>query len=548
MVENSHFDKKSLRTLTQPKPDWDEIAKDCVSFANAYGGSLIFGIEDEEELPPFNQKIPADLPAKLQKLIQGRTINVSVLPIVKVASNGSEYLELVIQRNGSSIAATSNGRYYIRIEDECKPILPDELLRLMTDRAAFVWETSIYLKVPRSDYDVHKVETFLKEIRESDRVSPFVKSKTKEELLDYYLFTTDKYLTNLGVLWIGKREHRARLLYAPNVQFLKWDDKGQRVFKLVWDDYEQNPKELIQSIWDNIPDWREGIEIADGLYRRAILSYDETVVRELLANALVHRPYTIRGDIFINLYPDRLEFHNPGLLPLGVTPQNILHKSEQRNPHLAKVFYDLKLMEKEGSGYDRMYESLLSQGKPLPKVIEKDDRVMVSVEKRIINRQVIQFLELVHQTYQLGQKELISLGVIAQHNALTATEFCKLLGLDNEKLSSWIGRLPDMKLIGSKGKGKGTTYFVEMSVLRKFQYKGKTNLRKIEPHRLKHLILEDLERYGKSSIRDIHERIGKEIPLRTVKNEIDKMIMNDLLGKEGENRHTKYSLNISPPK
>ena len=34
------------------------------------------------------------------------------------------------------------------------------------------------------------------------------------------------------------------------------------------------------------------------------------VVRELVANALVHRTYTTRGDIFVNLFPDRLEIHN----------------------------------------------------------------------------------------------------------------------------------------------------------------------------------------------------------------------------------------------
>lgn len=60
--------------------------------------------------------------------------------------------------------------------------------------------------------------------------------------------------------------------------------------------------------------------------------------------ALVHRPYSQRGDIFLNLYPDRLEVVNPGHLPLGVTPQNLLHTMVRRNEHLARIFHDLKLM------------------------------------------------------------------------------------------------------------------------------------------------------------------------------------------------------------
>jgi hypothetical protein len=137
-------------------------------------------------------------------------------------------------------------------------------------------------------------------------------------------------------------------------------------------------------------------------------------IRELLANALVHRPYTTRGDIFINLYPDRLEVHNPGLLPLGVTPANILHTSIKRNELLAKVFFDLKLMEREGSGYDRMYEALLSTGRPGPVVKEGDDRVVVTVQRRIVNPEIVDFMIKADQTFALTQKERITLGLIAQ--------------------------------------------------------------------------------------------------------------------------------------
>ncbi|WP_460879955.1 ATP-binding protein [Pontibacter rugosus] len=92
----------------------------------------------------------------------------------------------------------------------------------------------------------------------------------------------------------------------------------------------------------------------------------------------------MRGDIFINLHHDRLEIHSPGLLPLGVTPSNIISKSIHRNTHLAKVFYDLKLMEMEGSGYDKVYEVLLLNGKPEPIVDEWDDRVVVTVKKMLL--------------------------------------------------------------------------------------------------------------------------------------------------------------------
>lgn len=541
MIENSHYDKKSLKTLTRQNPDWDELAKDCVSFANAYGGSIVFGIEDDEEQPPKGQKVPDGLIVKLTKQIQSRTINVSIIPQLKTAENGAEYIDLLVQRNATAIASTSNGRYYIRANDDCKPILPDELSRLLTDKGAFVWETQTYLKVKHNEYDYDKMNAFYSDIQKSDRVSSFVKEKSPQELLEHYLMVSGEYLTNLGVLWIGKREQRARLLYAPSIQFIKYDENDQKVNKILWDDYSKNPKELIQAIMEEIPDWKEGIEIADGIFRKNISNYEEPVIRELIANALVHRPYSIRGDIFINLYPDRLEVHNPGLLPLGVTPQNILHKSIQRNPHLAKLFYDLKLMEKEGSGYDKIYETLLSNGKPLPEPSEEFDRVKVTIRKRIVNKHVIQFIEKVNAEFQLRSKEIISLGLIAQHTALTAIEFSKLLGLtEKDDARAWLGRLLEFELIKAKGKTKGTEYFVEPSVLRKHEFKGLTDLKNIPSHRLEALIIEDISRYKMSSISEIHQRIGKEIPLRTLRYQINQLVEKGELSKEGEKKGTRY--------
>lgn len=388
---------------------------------------------------------------------------------------------------------------------------------------------------------MEKLSQFLSDVQTSDRVSRFVKDKSPEELMDHYFFTSGNYLSNLGVLWIGKREHRARLLYAPSIQFIKYDEQEQKVTKRVWDDYSKNPKEMIQAIMEEIPDWKEGIEIADGIFRKNVSNYDEAVIRELLANALVHRPYTTKGDIFINLHPDRLEIHNPGLLPLGVTPKNILHKSVQRNPHLAKVFYDLKLMEKEGSGYDKIYEALLSSGKPVPEPEEEFDRVKVTVRKRIVNKHVIQFIDKVHQEFQLKTKEIISLGLIAQHTSLTALEFSSMPGLEEkEAIRTWMGRLVDLKLVKSRGKTKGTTYLVEPAVLKKHNFKGQTNLKNIQPHRLDALIIEDLNKFEKSAISEIHQRIGKEIPLRRLRHHLNQLIEKQKIMKEGERKGTRY--------
>lgn len=541
MNENQDIELKSLRIVTGSTADWNELAKDCVCFANARGGSILIGIEDGEVLPPPAQKIHSDLPDKIRRRISELTVNVGTHTELKIAENGGQFIELKIFASAATIASTTDGRYYLRVSDTCTPLPPDELMRLMTDKPAFTWETKVIRSIRKSDTDIAKLEQFVADIRSSNRVSDFVKQKTPAELLEYYLMSEGDYLTNLGVLWVGKRADRAKLLYSPIVQFLKYDEKGNRVNKIVWDDFSLNPKEIIEAVWSQIPDWKEGIEISDGIFRKFVPNYEEDVIRELMANALVHRPYTTRGDLFINLYPDHLEIHNPGRLPIGVTPENILHKTVKRNEHLAKVFYDLKLMEREGSGYDRMYEILLSNGKQVPVPSEGEDRVTVTIRKHIVKPEVVKLVSRANDEFQLRQKEIICLGLIAQHGSLSSIEFSKVLNLPQQNaIRDWLGRLPELELILSTGKTKGVEYFVNPEFLRRLDFKGKTNLKKIENHRLKELIYQDISTYPNSSIGEIHQRIGIEIPYRKIKTQLYQMAESSEIKTTGKLKGRRY--------
>jgi ATP-dependent DNA helicase RecG len=543
MHEDQNTEKKSLRIITGKTADWKELAKDAVCFANARGGKIFIGIEDHQTLPPADQIIDPVLPSRVRKRIAELTINVSTIAEISVAENGGECVLLTVQASSSTVASTTDGKYYMRISDDCKPILPDDLNRLFTDKPAYTWETRVLRNVSRNVVDQEKLEKYVSEIRKSKRVSDFVKQKSSDELMDYYLMAEGEHLTNLGVLWIGRRTDRAKLLYAPVIQFIKYDENDNKVNKIVWDDFSLNPKELIEAVWSEIPDWKEGIEVSDGLFQKFIPNYEEEIIRELIANALVHRPYTTRGDIFINLFPDRLEVHNPGLLPIGVTPKNILHKTIRRNEHLAKVFYDLLLMEREGLGYDRMYEVLLSNGKQLPELFEDDDRVMVTVRKGILRNEIVKLISRANQEYQLRQREIICLGLIAQHTTLSAIEFSNILNLQQANaIRDWMGRLQEFGLVKSKGKTKGMVYFVNPEFLRKVSFKGKTNLKKIEDHRLRELVLEDLKTYPGSSLSDIHQRIGKEIKVSILRKQINKLIKDNLSKPNGSMKFRTYSL------
>ena len=539
MEENSLYDKKSLREIIGKSADWNEVAKDCVAFSNAQGGVIDYGIEDDADAPPADQKVSEEIAINLEKKISGKTQNVSVHAEIRTHENGGQYIRLHIVR-GTSSASTTSGKYFTRVSDESRPLTGDDITRLSAEKGYYRWEDE-ESKWSWKDADKEKLKVLLQHLRTSDRVSDFVKQKENKELLDYYFLTVEESdkMTNLRVLFIGTQSQRGRLMNAPVVQCIQFDQYGDKVWKYLIDDFTKNPQEIIEAIWNNVPVWRESNEISDGLFRKEIPAYDEAVVRELTCNALVHRPYTVRGDIFINIHPDRIEVVNPGALPLGVTPQNILHKTVKRNEHFANLCYALRMMEREGSGYDKMYEVLLSNGKQIPIVEEGDDYVKAIVGRRIISQKAIKVIRYALQVTELRQKQIICLGLIAQHESLSAADLIKLLNLKNRnELSPWLNRLVDESIVGTFGKNRGKEYRVCSNILKESGYKGQTSLKRIEPYRIRELIIEDLKIYECASLRDIQQRIGDEISYQKLWKQLDNMIKEDILestGKDGQN-------------
>lgn len=544
MEECTTYDKKSLKTVQGKTADFGELAKDCVAFANAKGGYLHIGIEDNDDMPPVGQKIETVLAEKTVKRINELTINVGLKVEIITAENGGQYINLQIFPSKVTVASTTKGQFFYRDGDKSRPLMPDELTRLMNDKPAYSWETKVSLSINWRNADIQKIQKFVQDIRLSDRVSAFVKDKNEEELLAYYQMIDDHgMLTNLGVLWVGRQEQRARLMYSPVIQYIKYDGEDNKVLKYVWDDYRFNPQELLEDIWHTIPDWKEYNEISDGLWRKNIPAYDEKVVRELLCNALVHRPYTTRGDIFIKLYPDRMEITNPGLLPLGVTANNILQKTVKRNPHLAKVFYDLHLMEAEGSGYDLMYVLQLSVGKLVPVVFEGDDFVEVSVSRRIISQEISRIYDYLTYSFKVNQKGIIALGIILQKGTVSAIELSKDLQLgDSDKLRSYTMSLIDNNIILTTGIGKGLKYKVNPKFVSEAKIQTKTSLKTLEPYALKALVKEDLRFHTGSTISEIASRLP-DVNKKDLEELVREMARLGEITPIGGRKYRKYSLN-----
>lgn len=185
-LEGQLFDRKQIDALNKVK----ELAKDCVAFANAEGGILHIGVADKEVLPPSEQKITEEQIVKLSKELNGSTVNVSVLPAKIKAENGGEFIELKVLRS-QSIAATADGRSYLRVADSSKPLMPDDIARLLTEKTAHSWEEQTSRRVLAENADESKKIQFLADTNTSERVKDFIKEKSDDEILEHYYLVKD---------------------------------------------------------------------------------------------------------------------------------------------------------------------------------------------------------------------------------------------------------------------------------------------------------------------------------------------------------------------
>lgn len=113
--------------------------------------------------------------------------------------------------------------------------------------------------------------------------------------------------------------------------------------------------------------------------RQDIPEYPEVALREVLVNAIAHADYSLTGmRIRVAIYADRMEIENPGMLPFGMTLDDLkAGVSRIRNRVIARVLRELGLLEEWGTGYRRVTEDCRTGGYPAPEWEERGPALRV---------------------------------------------------------------------------------------------------------------------------------------------------------------------------
>lgn len=120
-----------------------------------------------------------------------------------------------------------------------------------------------------------------------------------------------------------------------------------------------------------------------------IYDYPMVAVREIIANALVHRDYTVTDKcVHVRLFPERLEVSSPGDWLGGDLTDGVEHnladlagQSIKRNFRLAHILSWIRLVEGEGSGIPAALHDCRAANSPEPTVMQAQGFVTVTLRR-----------------------------------------------------------------------------------------------------------------------------------------------------------------------
>ncbi|GHT82493.1 hypothetical protein FACS1894125_5080 [Actinomycetota bacterium] len=354
------------------------IIKTIVAFANTAGGKILIGVKDKtKEIVGIEDPLAEE--EKLANIIAD-TISPMIVPSVEYANVDNKTLIVVTVYPASQKAhfvksAEPYEGTYVRIgstnRQADRPLVA-ELNRQMMGQD---FDEEVCYGSTIDDLDINYItEKFSEKLDRKPVDDKFLKTLKLVKPEQGKLVPT-----NAGMILFGKE--RTRFIPALWVQCARF--KGKTKVDFIDNiDIDVPPLEAIVEIEKYIEkNALRGFSIV-GLKRVDVWNVPKIALREILTNAFVHADYTSSGVNFkFAIYDDRMEFEVPGYLLPGTTVEEVLHGglSKIRNHNIARVFNELGLIEKWGSGMTRIAEDLASFGLPPLEIREVAGRTIMTV-------------------------------------------------------------------------------------------------------------------------------------------------------------------------
>ena len=359
--------------------------KSVVAFANGDGGQIIFGVEDNTEKVIG---VPAEtLFQTMDALTNAVTDSCEPMIIPNIMVREIDEKQIIIMEIMPGMErpyfikskGMINGTY-IRTAGTTRPadqVILQELI--LEGRNKFFDQEPVWHGMV-ADYEIDALcrqlyEIALKNAKTAEQRQA-VKRVTKNTLLSWgvlaerqhMVLPTNAYsmLTNTNGL-------------PPLIQCAVFKTENRAIFvdrREITGTVQEQIEKALQYVLEKI---NMGARF-HGIYREDVYELPPDSLRELIANAVVHRSYLEPAPIQIALFANRLEITSPGGLMRGVTVAKMKEGfSKIRNRALASAFAYMNIIEQWGSGIPRIMHECQKYGLPELEIIDLDGDMRVNL-------------------------------------------------------------------------------------------------------------------------------------------------------------------------
>jgi len=420
------------RDLSSPQ----NVLRTLVAFANTAGGTVLIGVEDATRAV-LGIRDPRREEERLCNLVNDG-IAPRLLPEIDVVSwRGSHLLRAEVypspSRPHSIIKEGVERGVYVRVGStnrRADAALLAELRRSVLQQS-FDEQPLLELNSEAIDFRAAS-ELFL----------PYRKLKRGDRQTLHWLVRSQRRLvpTVGGVLLFGKE--RGALFSDAWIQCGRFSGTSK---SRIIDQHEirEHLPVVVEEAFGFVKKHAMQAMVVNGLRHEKRWSVPLGAIREAIINAVVHCDYSQQGaPIRVCIFDDRIEIENPGLLPVGLTMEDIRHGvSKLRNKVIGRTFKELGLIEEWGSGIGRMIDECSQMGLPQPVFEEPGIRFRVTIAT-VPNEQV-----------NLSNPDLRVLSLLRERGALGTKALAKALGQTTRALRSRLRSLEERGFVVAIGKG-----------------------------------------------------------------------------------------------
>lgn len=435
------------------KQSWrDEYLKWLCGFANAQGGKVFIGIDDQGEVIGIEdyKKLMDDIPNKAVNHL-GLVVDVNLHKV-----ENKHYIEIDIPV--STVPISYHGAYHYRSGSTKQELKGAALHKFLLQKIGVSWEQQIVPYATLDDIDEDVVKRFLQKAVSNKRISEHAASSDLLTLFKNLDLVNEKNeLLLAALLLFGKRPKK----YVPAAYF-KIGRFGKTNSHLLFQDIVEgnildmadivmeilNRKYLVRPIF------------YEGLLRKEPLEYPEQALREAILNAIIHKDYH-GTTIFLSIYDDQLRIWNPGKLPdsLSVEQLKSKHRSIPRNRLIADIFFMAGYIEAWGRGIDIILQGCRQYGFPEPLIEEEQGGVSVTLLKDIYTEEYL-------KRFQLSERQVKAILYVKENGAITNALYQAINSISKPVATKDLSELVSRELIRKIGTtGKGTKYVLALKGL-----------------------------------------------------------------------------------